>query len=272
MDYILKNKKSWNERVPYHLQSDFYNMKDFLKNKSSLQSIELGLLGNVNNKTILHLQCHFGQDSISLAKMGAYVTGVDFSEAAIEAARKLSTDTYCTAEFICCNIYDLGNHLDKSFDIVFTSYGTIGWLPDLNKWAYIISKYLKAGGSFIFAEFHPVVWMFNDSFKKITYNYFNEGEIIEPYSGTYADLKAPISGETTTWNHSISEVINNLIQYDLEIDVFNEYDYSPYNCFKNTIETEKGKFRIKHLDNKIPMVFALKATKKSNKKINARGI
>jgi len=262
-NYIEINRQSWNSRTDIHLKSDFYDLDGFLKGKTSLNDIELNLLGDIKGKTILHLQCHFGQDTISLGRLGAKeITGVDLSDKAIESAKQIANDTDSIADFICCDIYDLPNHLEKQFDIVFTSYGTIGWLPDLDKWAKVISKFLKPGGQFIFVEFHPVVWMFDDNFEKIGYNYFNSGAIIETADGTYADKTADITQEYVTWNHSLSEVMNSLIQNGLEIKVFNEFDYSPYNCFNRTVEFEPGKYRIEHLDNKIPMVYSIVATKK----------
>lgn len=261
-DYINKNKASWNSKTEYHVVSDFYDMENFLKGKSSLKEIELELLGEVSGKSILHLQCHFGQDTISLGRMGAMATGVDLSDKAISKAREIASKTKIDAEFICCNIYDLPDQLHKQFDIVFTSYGTIGWLPDIDKWAAIVARYLKPGGKFIFADFHPVVWMFDDNFDKVAYKYSKDEPIIEIVSGTYADRSAPITTETVNWNHSISEVINSLIKHGLEICLLNEYDYSPYNCFNMTEEFEPGKFRIKHFENKIPMVYAIVATKK----------
>src|SRR5436189_4993553 len=131
-DYVELNRRAWNMRTTYHVQSSFYHVKEFTKGESSLNAIELALLGDIKGKSILHLQCHFGQDSLSLARMGAKVTGVDLSDKSIEKAKELNKQLDLDADFICCNIYDLPNHLTKEFDIVFTSYGTIGWLPDLN--------------------------------------------------------------------------------------------------------------------------------------------
>lgn len=261
-NYLEVNKHSWNNRVDVHLESDFYDMKGFLEGKTTLQSIELNLLGDVSGKTILHLQCHFGQDTISLSRMGAKSVGIDLSDKAIESARKLAVETNADATFVCCDVYDLPNHLDQKFDMVFTSYGTIGWLPDMDKWAKTVSHFLKPGGKFVFAEFHPVVWIFDDNFEKIGYRYFNSGAIIETESGTYANPEAAIEQQYVCWNHAMSEVVNALIQNGLEINSLNEFDYSPYNCFRNTVEIETGKFRIKHLDDKIPMVYSILATKK----------
>lgn len=260
-DYISINRQSWNNRTDIHLKSEFYNLNGFLNGAGSLNTIELALLGDISGKSILHLQCHFGQDSISLSRLGASVTGVDLSDKAIENARKLSKEMNADATFICCDIYELPQHLHQQFDIVFTSYGTIGWLPDLDKWANVISTFLKPGGNLVFVEFHPVVWMFDDDFNKIGYNYFNTGPIIETESGSYADRDAPITQEYICWNHGISEVLNSLIKNGLKIYSFDEFDYSPYNCFKGAIEVEIKQFRIKHLDNKIPMVYAIVACK-----------
>ncbi|MFP3831688.1 class I SAM-dependent methyltransferase [Chryseobacterium sp. SIMBA_028] len=261
-NYLEINRNSWNNRTESHLKSEFYDLKGFLNGNSSLNDIELNLLGDLKGKSVLHLQCHFGQDTISLSRLGADTTGVDLSDKAIESARQLALDTQSNTNFVCCDIYDLPNHLNQQFDIVYTSYGTIGWLPDLDKWAKVISQFLKPGGQFIFVEFHPVVWMFDDNFDTIGYRYFNSGAIIETESGTYADRNAEITQPYVMWNHGLSEVINSLIKNGLEINNLDEFDYSPYNCFNKTIEFEPKKYRIEHLDNKIPMVYLITATKK----------
>ncbi|WP_294222053.1 class I SAM-dependent methyltransferase [uncultured Chryseobacterium sp.] len=263
-NYLDINRNSWNAKVEPHLKSDFYFVDEFLKGRTSLNSIELELLGNVQNKSILHLQCHFGQDSISLARLGAKVTGIDLSDKAIEAAGDLARKAQTDTEFICTDLYNLPNILDRKFDIVFTSYGTIGWLPDLRKWAEIISRFLKPEGKFVMAEFHPVVWMFDDDFKGIKYNYFNEKPIIETYEGTYADQSADLVQEYVMWNHSLADVLQNLIQNQMQIMHFKEFDWSPYPCFRHVDEFEKGKWRIPQLGNKIPLVYAVEAIKKSS--------
>lgn len=260
-DFAEVNKALWNKKTAFHKDSAFYDNPSFIEGRSSLNSIELELLGDLKGKSVLHLQCHFGQDTISIARMGAKSVGVDLSDAAIAEAKKLAKATGADASFICCNVYDLPQHLNAQFDIVFTSYGTIGWLPDLDKWAGIIEQFLKPGGQFVFAEFHPVVWMFDSGFNKVTYNYFKDEAIIENNESTYADGNAAVNLEEITWNHSIAEVLTSLLSRNLSIDAFREYDYSPYNCFSDVEEVEKGKFRSNKHGNKIPMVYAIKATK-----------
>lgn len=260
--YVTINRASWNNRTESHLKSEFYDLDGFLKGKTSLNDIEINLLGEIKGKKILHLQCHFGQDSISLSRLGAHVTGVDFSDKAIESAKQIAKKTQSDTTFICCDIYDLPDHLDETFDVVFTSYGVIGWLPDMEKWAKIVSTFLKPNGQFIFVEFHPVVWMFNDNFDEINYSYFNSGAIVETETGTYADKNANITQDYVMWNHGLGEVLNSLIKNGLEINSMDEFDYSPYDCFDKTIQIGPKKYRIEHLDNKIPMVYAIKAIKK----------
>lgn len=262
MNYEEINKRSWNNRTDAHYASDFYDVAHFKKGNTSLNEIELALLGNLSGKSVLHLQCHFGQDTISLNWLGAHVTGVDLSDVAIAKAQQLATETNSNVTFVCCNVYDLPKHLNQQFDVVFTSYGTIGWLPNLDDWAKVVAHFLKPNGTFVFVEFHPFVWMYDDAFKNIHYRYFNSGPIVETESGTYADKDAAITQEYVMWNHSLSEVVSSLLKNNLSIEQFHEYDYSPYNCFSPTVKVADKKYRIAHLGDKIPMVYALVAKKK----------
>jgi SAM-dependent methyltransferase len=258
-EYFDANRLIWNQRTTVHKDSSFYNVEAFKKGATVLNDIELNEVGDVNGKSLLHLQCHFGLDSLDWARRGARVTGVDLSDLAVIEAKKLNDELSLNAKFICCNVYDLQDHLDEKFDIVFCSYGVIGWLPDLKTWAAIISNYIKPGGIFYLAEFHPVVWMFDDDFTGIKYSYENQELIVVENEGTYTDRNAIIQGKEYSWNHSLSEVLNSLIGAGLNIQLFNEYMHSPYPCFRNTIEVKKGKWQIKGLEGKIPMVYSLKA-------------
>jgi len=261
-DYKRINKEAWNKRTEVHIASDFYDNESFIQGRNSLNPIETELLGDIRRKSVLHLQCHFGQDTISLTRLGATATGVDLSDAAIEKARELARRTRSKARFVCCDIYDLPRHLDRRFHVVFASYGTIGWLPDMDRWAAIVTRYLRPGGRLVFVEFHPVVWMFDDTFTRVAYNYFNDGPIVEYEEGTYADKKARIGQDQVWWNHSLDEVIGSLLRHGMELTAFREFDHSPYNCFGAMTEDEPGKFRIKGIGNRLPMVYALTARRK----------
>jgi len=256
-NYKEINQIAWDKKVAVHLTSDFYNLVEFKNGWCSLKTPELYLLGDVQGKKILHLQCHFGQDSISLARMGAQVTGVDFSPKAIHAAQSLSGEMGIAAQFICCDIYALKEHLNEKFDLVFTSYGTIGWLPYISKWAAIIGHFLKPGGNFIMADFHPFIWTFDEKVEFLAYDYFNSGPIVEEETGTYADSKAKISNKTMGWNHSLGSLFQALIDQGINIKKFEEHDYSPYNCFQNLEEQGPSEFRFKHVKFRIPMMYSL---------------
>ncbi len=269
--YFEENKQAWNKRTAVHKDSAFYDLDSFKKGKSSLNKIELNELGDVTGKSLLHLQCHFGMDTMSWARAGAACVGVDLSDEAINLAKEINAELKLNADFICANVYDLADTskvpplegFREAFDIVFTSYGTIGWLPDLDSWAEIISHFLKPGGTFYIADFHPALWMMDDNFTQVKYSYFNTEVITEEISGTYTDREAPIKSVEHGWNHPFSEIINALIKHDLQIQLFNEFPYSPYNCFNNLEQGADGMWRIKGMDEKMPMMYSIKAVKTS---------
>lgn len=270
--YFDENKQSWNKRTAVHKDSAFYDLASFKKGKSSLSNIELEELGDVKGKTLLHLQCHFGMDTMSWEREGAIVTGVDLSDEAIKLAKEVRDELNLNTEFICANIYDLKDVLkippkegfrEAGFDIVFTSYGTIGWLPDLDTWAEIVSHFLKPGGTFYIADFHPAMWMMDNDFEYVKYSYFNTEVITEEISGSYSDRNAPIRSTEHSWNHPFSEIINSLISHGLQVTQFNEFPFSPYNCFNKMEQGEDGMWRIIGMNEKLPVMYSIKAVKQS---------
>ncbi|GAB3290680.1 class I SAM-dependent methyltransferase [Hymenobacter tenuis] len=258
-DYLDLNRTLWNAKTEYHLNSAFYDVASFRAGRSSLNPIELALLGDVRGQRILHLQCHFGQDSLSLARLGAAVTGVDLADQAIAAARQLATELHLPAEFICSDVYELPRVLpaEPGFDVVFTTYGVLGWLPDLDKWAAVVKHYLRPGGKLVLVEFHPVVWMFDEQFSRVQYNYFNRETIEEETTGTYADQAAPITNRSVSWNHDLGEVLGSLLRQGLLLRDFQEYDYSPYNCFVGLEEVAPGRFQLPQHAGRLPMVYSV---------------
>ena len=264
-DPFETNRESWNRRTAIHLESKFYDVEAFRRGACSLNPIEKEILGDVAGQRILHLQCHFGQDSLSLARRGARVTGVDLSDSAIEAARGLNDELGLDAEFVCCDLYSLPEHLpdrlDGQFERVYTSYGVIAWLPDLDRWAAIIERALVPGGKFLIVEFHPLVWMWNDALTAIEAPYFNRGPMRYTQRGSYTDGGEEQPIEEVVWNHGLGEVVTALLKQGLRIERLEEFDWSPYDCFEKPVEIAAGKYRLEPFGDKLPLVFALEASK-----------
>lgn len=262
--YFNVNKETWNKKVAIHTLSEFYDIEGFLKGKSSLNSYELEEVGSVEGKTLLHLQCHFGQDTLSWSRLGAKCTGIDLSDEGIKEAKILNDKLGLNATFIESNLYDVPKNVHETFDIVFTSYGVIGWLPDLDTWAEIIAQKLNNGGFFYMIEFHPIVWMF-DFLKtppKLTYPYLKNEVIYEEYSGTYTNNNANIISKEYGWNHGLGEVVSSLTKAGLHIDFLHEFEKSPYNCFPKMEMTEGNMYVLKDNKGLFPLLYSIKATKK----------
>jgi 2-polyprenyl-3-methyl-5-hydroxy-6-metoxy-1,4-benzoquinol methylase len=264
-NYFEVNKATWNQKVLVHAQSDMYDMEAFKSGKTSLMPYEVKALGDVQGKSILHLQCHFGQDTMSWSRLGAKCTGVDFSDEAIKLAKELNSELELDAQFVCCNVLDTSKHISETFDIVFASYGVIGWLPDLKPWAKMIAERLKLGGVFYMVEFHPIAWMFDytKGKPKMTYHYSQDEVIYEEYQGTYSDTDSEKPSEIVSkeygWNHGLGAVVNALTEAGLKVEYLNEHDESPYNVFPNLIKTPSGTYRF---DNQLyPLIFEIKAVK-----------
>lgn len=262
-NYFDVNKETWNKKVDIHAQSEMYKMAAFKSGETSLMPYELNALGDVKGKSLLHLQCHFGQDTLSWSRMGAKAVGVDLSDEGIKLAKQLNKELQLDAEFVCCNVLDTSKHISDTFDFVITSYGTIGWLPDLKPWAKMIAERLKVGGTFYIVEFHPILWMFDyvDGKQKMKYHYNHDEVIYEEYEGTYANQSSKMVSKEYGWNHGLAEVVNALIEAGLQINYLNEYDESPYDVFPDLIKTESGMYKMKN--QLFPMLFEIKAIKTS---------
>ncbi|WP_299387206.1 bifunctional 2-polyprenyl-6-hydroxyphenol methylase/3-demethylubiquinol 3-O-methyltransferase UbiG [uncultured Lacinutrix sp.] len=260
-EYFSANKATWNDKVKVHAESDMYAMEAFKKGKTSLMRFELDALGDVSGKSLLHLQCHFGQDTLSWSRLGAKCVGVDLSDEGVKLAQQLNDELNLEAQFVCCNVLDASKHVEGAFDIVFTSYGVIGWLPDLKPWGQMIAEKLKKGGTFYMVEFHPIVWMFDYLEGKpiMKYGYMQDEVIYEEYEGTYANQDSKMMSKEYGWNHGLSEVINALTSAGLKIEYLNEYDESPYNVLPELVETKSGNYVTK--DKLYPLIFEIKATK-----------
>jgi SAM-dependent methyltransferase len=264
-DAVASNKALWDQWSKFHAekQPNGYDVNSFRNRRTSLSQIELRGLTDVKDKSLLHLMCHLGLDTLSWAREGAIVTGVDLSSEAIKVATQLSNECNISARFICCDVYDLPQHLDvtEKFDIIYMSYGVLMWLHDLDKWAELLETYLKPGGTFYLVEFHPFTHMFDEDWQELTDPYFFSRNPIQTIEhGSYADRDANISGVAYEWPHTLSEVITVLSKSDLSIDSFDEFPYSPHNCFPNLSEHKPGQYTIRGRNDGIPLVYSIKAT------------
>ncbi|MBC8003184.1 MAG: class I SAM-dependent methyltransferase [Opitutaceae bacterium] len=260
MKEVRSNQELWDNLTRVHVDSPFYDVPGFLKGKSSLTQIELDLLGDVRGKSVLHLQCHFGLDTLSLARLGASITGVDFSSVALKTARELNDRLQLDARFIQSDVNQLDSSLEGGFDIIFASFGVIGWHADLGEWARIVSRFMNKTGRFCFAEFHPVLWMLSDDHSKIKHSYFRADPIVEENAKSYADPGAGSLGTSYCWNHSLGELFQALESQGLTIKNFKEYDYSPYRSFSGST-AEDGRYYIKGLEHMLPLTYSLTAIK-----------
>lgn len=248
-------------RTPIHLKSAFYDVAGFKAGRTTLCGIEQKEIGELAGRSLLHLQCHFGQDTLSLARLGAQVTGVDFSDQAIAAARDLAESLNLSAKFLCHNVYDLPGELDEQFDIVFASFGVLGWLPDLDRWAHVVHHHLKPGGILYLLEFHPFFRQFNDD-GEVHYSYFYaDTPDKEVLTHTYTDGEPHEPQREYWWNHTLTDVINAVRNQDLQIELLHEFPYSPYQLGEGMREIERGKWVNAKLGDRIPYLFSIKARK-----------
>lgn len=264
-DYMKANRALWNEMTPIHARSAFYDVEGFKRGRITLLNIEREELGDVSGKSLLHLQCHFGMDTMSWARLGAAVTGVDFSDEAIALARSLSQELGIEARFIQSNIYDLPDVLDEQFDVVFTSYGAIGWLPDLERWGQLIARYLKPGGTFYIVEGHPFLMVFDNDENnayRVGFPYFQGTEPLRfEGDGDYADRSAKLTHPSYEWIHSLGKIINVLTSAGLRVEFLHEFPVCAWQALPFLAEGTDGWWRAPEEMISIPMTFSLKATK-----------
>ena len=251
VDYLKLNREGWDRRAEAHVGSRFYDVEGFLAGNTSLREIERAELTGVEGKRLLHLQCHFGLDTLSWARLGAECTGVDLSPVAIHTARSLAEKAGLEARFVCSDVYGFERPEPEAYDIVYASYGALCWLPDLDRWARIVVENLKPGGTVYLAEFHPVQELFAG------YAYFSQGLPDVEEEGTYTENGAEVVASFATWPHPLSEVLNALLGAGIEVQRVNEYSFSPYDCFDDLVEREPGRYYRTYEGNDIPLVYTV---------------
>jgi SAM-dependent methyltransferase len=261
-EFLETNRSLWDGWTRLHKRSRFYDVDGFKAGKSSLEPLELEEVGDVQGKSLLHLQCHFGMDTLSWARRGARAVGADFSDEAITFARALAAELNIPAEFVCSNVYDLPAALEGRFDIVYTSYGVLSWLPELDPWGEVVAHFLKPGGFFYIAEHHPLVSMLGDDGHTFEYPYFHTPEPIKLHStGSYAEPNAPGFSHTEyNWSHSLADVVNALLRAGLRLEFLHEFPYWHANAF-TAEEFAPGKTRLGGWQVELPHMFSLRAVR-----------
>jgi SAM-dependent methyltransferase len=267
---LRANRELWDEWTAIHLESPFYDVESFRDgtNPIRIADYERQEVGSVEGKTLLHLQCHFGLDTLSWARLGARVTGVDFSERAIDAARSLAADVELDATFVRSDVDSLPGVLDGDFDVVYTSNGVLGWLPDVRSWARTAAQFVRPGGFFYVTDIHPVAQVLESEGVRpgelrIEYPYWSHPEPLRfDVKGSYADRSAPMTTRYEYgWNHSLGEIVTALADAGLRMDFLHEFDFVAWPVDFG-IEGADGRYRLPpDVKGELPLFFSLKASK-----------
>jgi 2-polyprenyl-3-methyl-5-hydroxy-6-metoxy-1,4-benzoquinol methylase len=260
---IAANRAMWDERVPIHVAGDFYGVDEFRSGRQQLaiRPFEVDEMGSVEGRTLLHLQCHFGLDTLSWARLGARVTGLDFSGPAVEAATQLAGEIGVAADFVQADLYDALSALDgRQFDVVYTGKGALNWLPDIGRWASICADLVVPGGTFYLSEFHPVTTMFAWETLDLERSYFERAPLFDDSPGTYADLDAPtVHNVNYEWQHPLGSVVSSLIEAGFAIEFLHEQDFTLYPRWPFLVSRDDGSFVFPPGMPELPLMYSIRA-------------
>jgi SAM-dependent methyltransferase len=266
--YRAANRALWDEWAVINAGSAFYDLESFKQGGVVLEPHEIAEVGDVAGKSLLHLQCHIGTDTLSWARLGARVTGVDFSERAVDVAESLSAALSIDARFVCADVLDLPAALDGEFDIVYTSRGVLGWLPDLRQWARVIAHFLEPGGFFYMTEQHPILYPWDDGDDatdlRLRHPYFERADPLPfPVRGSYADRAARVTQTVQySWPHSMGEIVTAIAAAGLRIDFLHEFPFLFFPMLPFLERRADGHWWLPAgRPGELPLSFSLKATK-----------
>ncbi|MFI9835610.1 class I SAM-dependent methyltransferase [Nonomuraea sp. NPDC051941] len=261
MDYLDVNRANWDGRVPIHVASDFYDVEGFKAGRSPLRAFERDEVGDVTGRRLLHLQCHFGLDTMAWARLGAEATGLDFSEAAIEQARAISAECGIPAEFVTADVYDAVEALGgATYDIVYTGLGALVWLADLTAWARTVAALLKPGGFLYLAEFHPFAdTMDDETGTTVTTDYFDRGPHVWEYPHTYTGSEILEHQTSVQFQHGLGEVVSAIAAAGLRVEFLREHDRTYFRRFGTLVDGQEG-FRLPQGAPRIPLLYSLRAS------------
>ncbi|MEO6126313.1 MAG: class I SAM-dependent methyltransferase [Ilumatobacteraceae bacterium] len=271
-DYAFVNRANWESRVEHHVKSVDYGLQRFIDEPNRISSVvefDRNRLGDISGKEVVHLQCHIGTDTLSLARLGAHVTGLDFSPKALAAARELAVACGHPIHYIESELYDAPAALGLNrFDVVYTGIGALCWLPDISRWAEVIASILKPNGRLFIREGHPMLWALDnprpDGLIVVQYPYFETAvgtTFVE--NDTYVDHVGELSApETIEFNHGLGEIFTALMRAGFEITAFEEHDSVPWRALGALmVEDEHGEFRLREHPERLAASYTLQAIK-----------
>jgi SAM-dependent methyltransferase len=271
-EYLSVNRANWNERAPVHAASQFYGLDRYVEDPTALSSIvqfDVPRLGDIAGQRGVHLQCHIGTDTISLSRLGARMTGLDFSGASIAEARKLAERIGDDTEFVEADVYHAVDVLGREqFDLVFTGIGALCWLPDVRRWADVVSSLLKPGGRLFMREGHPMLWAIDERHLDrlvVDYPYFETAEpIVFADPSTYVETDVTLKHQVThSWNHGLGEIVSALLDVGLTLTQLVEHDTVPWEALPGLMEHvgELKEWRLVERPERVPMTYTLQAVK-----------
>lgn len=263
-DWLGTNRRLWDERVPVHVASGFYDVEGFKSGRPQLQPFEVEELGPLDGLRLLHLQCHFGLDTLDIARLHptVSVTGLDFSAPAIEAAGRLAREV-CLADrarFVVADVYRAPDVLDdERFDVIYTGKGSLLWLPDLHRWASVVHDLLLPGGVLYLSEFHPVANVLDADEPVPIYDYFDTEPLMTGEPGTYVDARVSLANDTCyEWQHSLSRVITAVLGAGFQLQLFHEWNFTLYDELHYLVQGPDGRRRWPG-SGTLPLMYSLKA-------------
>ena len=269
--YRARNLAAWDERAPAHARAPGYNVQRFLDDPQYLSDVvrfDLPRLGDIAGLDGLHLQCHIGTDTVSLARLGASMTGLDFSGASIAEAQRLATAIGADATFVQADAYAAVEVLGRErFDFVFTGIGALCWLPDVARWGAVVHELLKPGGFLFIREGHPMMWTLDEQVEDalvVRYPYFEVAEpVTDDYEGSYVDTDTTFAASVShSWNHGIAETVMALVDRGMQLELLVEHDSAPWEALGGKVaEDDRGEWRLIDGRERLPMTYTLRARK-----------
>nr|BFE61970.1 class I SAM-dependent methyltransferase [Dactylosporangium thailandense] len=270
-DSFQLNRAQWDERAPAHAASRGYNLRGFddPEHLSDVVRFDRPRLGDVRGLRAVHLQCHIGTDTLSLHRLGARVTGLDFSPASLAEARALAERAGADIDYVESDVYGAPGVLEAgAFDLVYTGVGALCWLPDIRRWAGVVATLLRPGGRLFIREGHPVLWAIDETRKDdllvLSFPYFETPEpLVWEEAGSYVDTTAQFQHNVThSWNHGLGEIVSALLAEGLQLTMLEEHDSCPWDCYPGrTVEDAEGEYRLAEGRARLPLTYTLQARK-----------